>query len=127
MDEMTKREIMTKAVEMARKMKGDWIARMALALKTVWAIAKKKVEKFETALDFGRNYWIAKVTGTHPQYKMERQFLKENYTDNGQRVFELEDGLYHGKFSNSPHYFLVENGDAQRVEYAEALEIAEAM
>src|SRR5690625_530912 len=124
---MTNREIMTMAVRLAKKMKGDWIARMALALKTVWAIAKKKVEKFETVLDYGRKYWIAKVTGTHPQYKMDRQFLTGNYTENGQRVFELEDGLYHGKFSNSPHYFKVENGNAERVEYAEALEMAGAM
>src|SRR5690625_3254972 len=127
MEKMTKKEIMTKAVELAKKMKGDWIARMALALRTVWAIAKKKAEKFETVLDNGRKYWIARVTGTHPQYKMDREFLKENYTENGQRVFELEDGLYHGKFSSSPHYFKVENGSAKRVEYSVALEIAESM
>lgn len=127
---MTNKEIMTKAVELAKKMEGDWIARMKLALKTIWAIAKKvnnKVEKFVTELGYGRKYWIAKVTGTHPQYKVDRQFLNENYTEDGQRVFELVDGLYHGKFSNSPHYFLVENGEAQRVGYDEVLEMAAAM
>lgn len=124
---MTNKQIMTNAVKLAKKMQGDWGARMKMALKTVWAIAKKKVDKFVTTLDFGRKYWIAKVTGTHPQYKMDRQFLNENYTEEGQRVFKLEDGLYNGKFSNSPHYFLVENGEATRVEYDQALEIAEAM
>lgn len=124
---MTKREIMVKAVALAKKMEGDWIARMALALKAVWALAKKIAKKFETSLRFGRNYWIAKVTGTHPKYKMNRQFLKEDYIEDGERVFELEDGLYHGKFSNKPHYFVVENGEARRVEYEEALEMAVAM
>lgn len=41
---MTKREIMLKAVARAKKMEGDWIARMKMALKLVWAIAKKAVE-----------------------------------------------------------------------------------
>ena len=124
---MTKREIMTKAVKMAKKMQGDWVARMSLALKAVWIIAKKKAERFETSLEYGRKYWIAKIIGTHPQYKMARMFLTENYTEDNQRIFKLEDGLYHGKFSNNPHYFVVENGIASRIEYDDALVMAEAI
>lgn len=41
---MTKREVMVKAVAMAKKMEGDWIARMALALRTVWAMVKKSTK-----------------------------------------------------------------------------------
>lgn len=41
---MNKKFIMKKAVAMARKMEGDWNARMALALKTVWAMIKKAAE-----------------------------------------------------------------------------------
>ena len=40
---MNKREIMKKAVELAKQMIGDWVARMALALRMVWAEAKKVV------------------------------------------------------------------------------------
>lgn len=40
---MDKRKIMKKAVELAKTFVGDWIARMALALKMVWAEAKAVV------------------------------------------------------------------------------------
>ena len=42
---MNKKEIMKKAVALAKTMVGDWVARMALALKTVWAEVKKMGEK----------------------------------------------------------------------------------
>jgi copper chaperone CopZ len=42
---MNKREIMKKAVALAKTFLGDWAARMALALKTVWAEARKMVKK----------------------------------------------------------------------------------
>lgn len=42
---MNKREIMKKAVALAKTFVGDWVARMALALKTVWAEVKKMAEK----------------------------------------------------------------------------------
>lgn len=38
---MNKREIMKKAVKLAKTFVGDWVARMALALKIVWAGVKK--------------------------------------------------------------------------------------
>ena len=62
---MTK-QVMTKAVKLARKMEGDWQARMKMALKMAWALVKKEVEKFVTTLGFGRKYWIAKINGTQP-------------------------------------------------------------
>ena len=40
---MDKRKIMKKAVELAKQMIGDWAARMALALKMVWAEVKAVV------------------------------------------------------------------------------------
>jgi len=40
-----KKQVMAKAVAMARKMEGDWIARMALALKAAWAIVRKSVKR----------------------------------------------------------------------------------
>ncbi|MBB5324924.1 hypothetical protein HNQ34_002022, partial [Anoxybacillus tepidamans] len=47
---MNKKEIMKKAVALAKTMVGDWVARMALALKTVWAEVKKMGEKVLPAL-----------------------------------------------------------------------------
>lgn len=37
------KEVMTKAVEMARRFEGDWVARMKMALKMAWVIVKKQV------------------------------------------------------------------------------------
>lgn len=42
---MTKSELMTKATRLAKTFVGDWVARMKLALKVVWAMVKK-AEKF---------------------------------------------------------------------------------
>lgn len=38
------KQVMVKAVAMAKKMEGDWIARMALALKAAWAMVKKETK-----------------------------------------------------------------------------------
>lgn len=40
-----KKEVMKNAVKLAKKMEGDWIARMKMALKTVWAMIKKGGKK----------------------------------------------------------------------------------
>jgi|SRR5690625_5178969 len=42
---INKKEVMQQAVELAKKFEGDWIARMKMALKTVWAMIKKGVKK----------------------------------------------------------------------------------
>ncbi len=47
---MTKSEMMKKAIAMARTFVGDWSARMSLALKEVWKMAKAKFEM--PAFDF---------------------------------------------------------------------------
>lgn len=39
------KQVMAKAVELAKKMEGDWVARMKLALKMAWALVKKVIEK----------------------------------------------------------------------------------
>jgi len=55
---MNKKQVMQMAVKLAKQMEGDWIARMALALKTAWDIAKNgshtKIEKY-TAKEW-KNY-----------------------------------------------------------------------
>jgi len=40
-NKMNKREMMVKAHQMAKQMVGDYSARLALALRTLWAAAKK--------------------------------------------------------------------------------------
>lgn len=47
---MTKREMMTKAHEMAKQMVGAYSARLALALRQLWASLKVEVEKVAEAI-----------------------------------------------------------------------------
>ena len=69
--------IMKKAVAMARKMEGDWQARMSLALKKVWAIVKKaKEQKSIVSANMNFNEWA--------NYGYHRVYFKGtvNYTKN---------------------------------------------
>lgn len=38
------KRVMTKAVQLAKKFEGDWVARMKMALKMAWSIVKRTVE-----------------------------------------------------------------------------------
>ena len=58
---MNKREIMKKAVELAKQMIGDWVARMALALKKVWAEAKAVVANEVGAINVKEGYKVVKL------------------------------------------------------------------
>lgn len=57
---MNKREIMKKAVALAKTFVGDWAARMALALRKVWAAVKVQIKK-NMATEKQRNYLNALV------------------------------------------------------------------
>lgn len=39
------KQVMIKAVRLARKMEGDWVARMKMSLKMAWAIIKKQANE----------------------------------------------------------------------------------
>ena len=58
---MDKRKIMKKAVELAKQMIGDWVARMALALKKVWAEAKAVVANEVGAINVKEGYKVVKL------------------------------------------------------------------
>lgn len=78
---MNKKFIMKKAVAMARKMKGDWNARMALALKEVWRMVKKAQEKNKAEKEeMNFNEW-AKY-GYHRVY-FEGKFSYKDIVRNG--------------------------------------------
>ena len=61
------KKVMRKAVKLAKKMTGDWIARMALALKIAWREVKEMAKKFKDVKKFSRsNEW--KKYGKHRIY-----------------------------------------------------------
>lgn len=80
---MDKRKIMKKAVELARTMIGDWIARMALALKMVWAEAKKLVANEVGAINAKEGYKVVKLGDFETEqeetliYGSKRQWIRK--------------------------------------------------
>lgn len=130
---MTNTNVMTRAWEIAKKGQKNFGGKvgeyLSAALKMAWMLVKNGAKKFTASIEVGkRGHWIAKVTGTHPQYKLDREFLTHDAVDGNWLDFYLTDGLYTAKYSNaSAHFFIVEDGDTRGVSYSEAIEIARAM
>lgn len=114
-----RKQVMTMAVKLARKMEGDWIARMKMALKMAWAIVKKGVKEMVkiTTTSGSRKYksWVAEIVGTHPQWKFDRKFIepaREGWTE---KEYELNEGkVYEVCNAGEREFVKVENG---KVEY----------
>lgn len=127
------KNIMTNAWKIAKegasKFGGKAVEYFAEALKIAWANIKNVAVTYTASIEDGkRGLWIAKITGTHPTYKMDREFLKHDAVDGYWLDFYLKDGLYSGKFSNaSAQYFIVENGEVESISQSRAQEIANAM
>lgn len=84
-----KKEVMKNAVKLAKKMEGDWVARMKMALKTVWAMIKKEDENMDVVNGFEiveRNY---KVNGWqkygHKRVYFEGYFIFNDHEVNAQK------------------------------------------
>lgn len=84
-----KKEVMKNAVKLAKKMEGDWVARMKMALKTVWAMIKKEYENMDVVNGFEiveRNY---KVNGWqkygHKRVYFEGYFIFNDHEVNAQK------------------------------------------
>lgn len=114
-----RKQVMTMAVKLARKMEGDWIARMKMALKMAWAIVKKGVKKMVkiTTASGSRKYksWVAEIVGRHPKFNFERKFIepaREGWTE---KEYELAEGKVYEVCNVGEREFVkVENG---KVEY----------
>lgn len=112
------KKVMKLAVKMARKFEGDWIARMKMALKVAWAIIKKGVNKMaELKTSTGsKNHktWVAKITGTHPKFKFNREFVNEFEEDGLGRTYDLADGFYDVCDAGERKYVKVEGGEIEK-------------
>lgn len=119
--------VMNKAWEIAKaavvKFGGRVKEYFAAALKQAWIEAKNVKTSFSLRADKkGQRTWIAKVTGTHPTYKLQREFLTTNETDwLGNKLFELENGYYSYDSAKDRGYIKVENGSWVDVSYHEVL------
>jgi hypothetical protein len=131
MSEMTKREIMVRAHEIAKTLEGDYIARMSEALRMAWAEARKPsgARLYVNHQPSGGKEWVARIVGQHPKWKFEREFLSPvatNWSSSGRTgttVFEMvEGGIYE---VNEPwkgrRFVTVRNGEIVEIDVAEVL------
>lgn len=83
----------------------------------------------------GGKEWVAKITGKHPQYKFEREFLTADDREwsstgkTGWTYYEVEEGEiyevnepWHGRY-----FIVVENGEIKEIHTEEVLRMVEAM
>jgi hypothetical protein len=125
---MTKREIMIRAHEIARTLEGDYIARMALALRMAWEEAcRPKFVKFVVGISKGTAY-VARITGRHPKYKFAREFVpaaEKNRSwsgKNGTNTYYItENGIYEKAYGSDREYFLIQNGVARQIDLGTVL------
>lgn len=117
---------MTRAWEIARegqKQFGGKVSEyLSEALKMAWVEAKapKTVEFQTTSGSRKHKSWIAKIVGTHPKWKLDRQFVnpvEEN--DWTGKTFELGNGIYEVCDAGGREFIQVVNGEVEYLEYAE--------
>lgn len=118
--------VMKRAWEIAKegqsKFGGKVSEYFAVSLKMAWAEAKApKTATVNTTYGSKRNKsWVAEITGTHPKWKLNREFVsavEENEWSG--KVFELENGIYEVCDAGDREFVKVENGELEYLEYAE--------
>lgn len=118
--------VMKRAWEIARegqrKFGGKVSEYLSESLKMAWAEAKapKKAE-INTTFGSKRNKsWVAEITGTHPKWKLNREFVSAvEESEWSGKVFELENGIYEVCDAGDREFVKVENGEIEYLEYAE--------
>lgn len=117
------KNIMKRAWEIARngqkKYGGKVSEYFAEALKMAWA-ETNKVTITTTSGSKRNKSWVAKITGAHPKWKLNREFIdavEEN--DWTGKVFELESGIYEVCDAGDREFIKIDNGEIEYLEYAE--------
>lgn len=120
--------VMKKAWEIARaavvRFGGNVKEYFAEALKQAWAEARKpkKVAFDLPAGNKNTRTWVAAITGTHPVYKLSRNFLNEDYLDQyGDKIYVLGNGAYEFNDGRRRNFFIVFNGEYRIVTQNEVL------
>lgn len=111
------RNVMVRAWEIAgaavKRFGGTVREYFTQALAMAWAEAKApKCAEVELAADTRKfRTWIAKITGTHPVYKLDRKFLNQDTADEyGTKIFYLNDGAYEFNNGRRRGFFFVRQG-----------------
>lgn len=123
---------MTRAWEIAREGQGKFGGKVkeyiAQALVMAWAELREAKEKVEIEVKGSTKRvktWLAEITGKHPQYVLDRDFLEPDEFDKwGDKHFYLGSGLYELYDGKRRKYIHIQNGDDRQITREEAIFIA---
>ncbi len=101
---MTKREMMVKAHSIAKKMVGDYVARLSLALRQIWAAVKGAVQmnKMEDML------LKLQYRTTPLSYKNQKVTVFDSVTGKGIKITEIKEVLPESRYGRA--VVVTENG-----------------
>lgn len=139
------KEIMVRAWEIAtegqEKFGGSKIEYIAEALKQAWAESKQQPEQMELSDEIKESFldnrtdviylihsnsqpcYLAKIKGTHPTYKLDREFIDWKMSGRA-REYEVEENqLYEMKESRERFYFMVVDGIIYEYNYNQVLDL----
>lgn len=114
-EENEMKNIMTRAWEIARegasKFGGKAVEYLSESMKIAWAESREDV-KTEIVLAPGsrrHKSWLAKINGSHPQYRLDRQFLNSESEED--KVYNVENGIYEACDGGDRYFIEVTNGE----------------
>jgi len=92
----------------------------AEALRLAWKILKREASTVKLTIPADTRKcrtWVAKISGLHPVYKLDREFINHDFDDEyGDKVFKLKDGFYEYNNGRRRGFIQVLNGDKKSVE-----------
>lgn len=122
------RNVMKRAWEIARegqnKFGGKVSEYFAVSLKMAWAEIKapKTVEFTTTSGSKKHKSWIAEITGTHPKWKLNREFINPVDENMMEKKFELENGkIYEVCNAGDRDFVEVIDGDVYYIDYSDVM------
>lgn len=121
--------VMKKAWEIARegqkKFGGKVSEYFAEALRIAWALFKKVSDKVVITTSSGSRQhksWVAEITGTHPRWKLNREFIDADNESWLEKTFTLTEGIYEVCNAGDRDFIKVVNGEIEYIEYSEVME-----
>lgn len=117
------KNVMTRAWEIAKvgvkRFGGSVKEYFAQALVIAWAETKiPATVEWELPADSRKSRtWMARITGTHPVYKLDRKFINPDGEDKyGDKLFDLKPGYYEANNGKRRYFIQVANGESVIVE-----------
>lgn len=125
-----KKQLMVRAWEIARQGQKNFGGKvseyLSAALKMAWVEVKapKTVTIKTTSGSKQHKSWVAKITGTHPRWILNREFVDAvEKNDWSGKVFVLSDGIYEVCNAGDREFIKVKNGEVEYLDYADVVAV----